>query len=86
MNDNLVLLLLVLFVVAIIGGVWFLVSQTRKKGRYGIGEILNNKCPRCATAMPAVRAPASWQESLWGGWTCPNCGCKVDKYGRERST
>jgi hypothetical protein len=31
-----------------------------------------------------VRVPKGMEETLWGGWTCPNCGCKVDKYGRER--
>jgi hypothetical protein len=28
--------------------------------------------------------PATQEEALWGGWTCPQCGCQVDKYGRER--
>ena len=22
---------------------------------------------------------------LWGGWTCPNCGCDVDRHGMERN-
>jgi transposase len=21
------------------------------------------------------------KQALWGGWTCPNCGCEVDRQG-----
>jgi hypothetical protein len=28
---------------------------------------------------------APMEEMMCGGWTCPNCGCKVDKYGRKRA-
>jgi hypothetical protein len=40
-------------------------------------------CPRCNTALSYIRRPQSLQQSLWGGYTCPNCGCEVDKWGRE---
>jgi hypothetical protein len=33
-----------------------------------------------------IRKPASAQEMMWGGWTYPHCGCKIDKYGREIAT
>jgi len=33
-----------------------------------------------------IRRPKSASEMLWGGWTCTNCGCKVDKYGKERAS
>jgi hypothetical protein len=43
-------------------------------------------CPRCGAVLPTFRIPASMKEALWGGWTCPKCGCKVDKYGKELAT
>jgi hypothetical protein len=39
-------------------------------------------CPSCGERMPFVRMPDSMFQMLWGGWTCPNCGCKMDKWGR----
>jgi hypothetical protein len=33
-----------------------------------------------------MRKPASSGEAMWGGWTCPKCGCKLDKYGQERAS
>jgi hypothetical protein len=76
--------LIVLFVVALGAGSAFTWQQTRSKGRFGIGSLRAN-CPRCGTKLPMIRKPSSKEETLWGGWTCPNCGCKVDRYGRERA-
>ena len=59
-------------------------QQTRTQGRFGMGKLKAN-CPRCGTPLPMIRKPASRDEKLWGGWTCPNCGCKVDRYGKERA-
>ena len=56
---------------------------TKAKSRWGLGYIAGLNCPRCGTPLPTIRKPSSMQEMLWGGWTCPACGCKVDKYGRE---
>jgi hypothetical protein len=75
--------LMVLFVC--LGAAAFVIArQTKTKGRWGFGRW-SAKCPRCGTALPVVRKPSSKEELMWGGWTCPNCGCKVDKYGRERA-
>ena len=41
-------------------------------------------CPKCQTEQPKIRKPKGWKEILWGGQTCNNCGCKMDKYGTER--
>lgn len=41
-------------------------------------------CPKCKTEQPKNRTPKGWKEILWGGFTCSNCGCKMDKYGEER--
>jgi hypothetical protein len=51
--------------------------------RRGIG-LFGAVCPRCAKPLPVIRKASSFREVLWGGWTCLHCGCKVDKYGKER--
>jgi hypothetical protein len=38
-------------------------------------------CPRCTADLPQYRRPTSLKQALWGGWTCPNCGCEVDRQG-----
>jgi hypothetical protein len=40
-------------------------------------------CPKCNTQLSYTRVPASPRQALWGGYTCPKCGCEVDKWGRE---
>jgi hypothetical protein len=57
---------------------------TADKSKWGI-NLRRVHCPRCGTPLPMIRRPASPQEAMWGGWTCPKCGCKVDKWGREIS-
>jgi hypothetical protein len=42
-------------------------------------------CPRCGIKQPRRRTPRSLHEAMWGGWTCPQCGTKMDKWGKERS-
>ena len=39
-------------------------------------------CPDCFARMPGVRFPKSLRQVLWGGWTCPECGCELDKFGK----
>ncbi len=41
------------------------------------------KCPRCGEELPQTRKPVNRRQLLWGGWTCPKCGCEVDARGRE---
>ena len=76
-------ILYVIFAVLALAGI-VVIWQTFTRGRWGLGTFRAN-CPRCGTPMPVIRKPTSMEEGLWGGWTCPKCGCKVDKYGRERS-
>jgi hypothetical protein len=77
-------LVVVLIAVAGLVATFFFWAQTKAKGRWGLGAF-GTSCPRCGTKLPIIRKPTSREEMLWGGWTCPSCGCKVDKYGRERS-
>jgi hypothetical protein len=55
----------------------------RQRQVRGIG-LFGAVCPRCAEPLPPTRKATSLKEALWGGWTCPKCGCKVDRYGKER--
>lgn len=45
----------------------------------GVGK----QCPRCAAALPQFRAPRSLRQAFYGGWSCSNCGCEVDRSGKE---
>jgi hypothetical protein len=69
--------------VVLVAGFLFIRQQTKAGGRWGI-SLSRKSCPRCGTPAPLIRKPASKEEMLWGGWTCRNCGAKLDKYGRER--
>ena len=72
----------VLLIVALVALAVFIWRQSKTKGRWGISSLRQN-CPHCGTPLPMIRKPTSVEEGMWGGWTCPQCGCKVDKYGRE---
>jgi len=65
-----------------VAGAWFIWFQTKTKGRFGLGRVVSN-CPRCGASLSFFRVPRSLREGLFGGYTCPKCGCKLDKYGRE---
>lgn len=41
-------------------------------------------CPKCGLKQAYWRWPQSLNEALWGGGTCPECGCKMDKWGKEK--
>lgn len=41
-------------------------------------------CPKCNLEQPKIRKPKGLKEILWGGNTCTNCGCKMDKHGKKR--
>jgi hypothetical protein len=63
-------------------GLFLLVHGTIVKNRWGI-NLHAIKCPRCHLALSQVRIPKTLSQALWGGWTCPRCGCSSDKWGRE---
>ena len=53
-----------------------------KSGKMGINlEPVN--CPDCDEELPPTRKPANIRQLLWGGNTCPACGCELDKYGSK---
>ena len=57
--------------------------SNKSKGNWGINLGTVN-CPKCKEEQPQIRMPKSIKEALWGGYSCNNCGCKMDKYGVER--
>jgi hypothetical protein len=71
--------------IGLLGAVGLVIWGTANRTKWGI-NLRPTQCPRCQTPAPMLRKPASLNEALWGGWTCPNCGCHVDKWGRDAST
>lgn len=56
--------------------------MSEEESKWGIDlEVVN--CPKCNEKMPAIRIPKDIQQLMWGGWTCPNCDCKMDKHGKR---
>lgn len=51
-------------------------------GMISVSRLANPNCPTCGTAQPAVRAPTSFRQMLFGGWTCAKCGTEIDRHGR----
>ncbi|QDU27647.1 hypothetical protein ETAA8_27350 [Anatilimnocola aggregata] len=43
-------------------------------------------CPECQTPLPTLRIPASAAQAQWGGWTCHQCGCQMDKWGTRQDS
>ena len=40
-------------------------------------------CPKCEERMPAMRLPKDLHQLMWGGWTCPKCDTRMDKWGQS---
>ena len=47
-----------------------------------LGTFKAVPCPQCGQRMPPFRKPRGLHQLLWGGWTCPNCRCRVDRRGK----
>ena len=60
-------------------------EKMRMSARSPLNELGINlskvHCPRCRKQMPAMRIPIELHEILWGGWTCPHCECRMNKWG-----
>ncbi|MBY0512580.1 MAG: hypothetical protein K2P78_01555 [Gemmataceae bacterium] len=76
-----------LVVFAVLFGLFALVVRdtVRRRGWWGVNVkgLAGAECPRCGEPLPAVRKPKNRRQVLWGGWTCDECGCEIDKWGRE---
>lgn len=51
------------------------------RSRWGI-NLRPVDCPKCGQRQPAFRVPDGLRQLLWGGHTCPSCGCRMDKWGK----
>ena len=71
-----------LFWIGLLVLVTLVVNGTIMKTKWGI-NVRPVICPGCATEMPRIRKPVSIRQAIWGGFTCPKCGCEMDKWGRE---
>ena len=60
-------------------GHYLVKRDTARKGRWGINP--NPACQQCDTPAPLFRLPNSLKQTLWGGWTCAECGYELDKWG-----
>ncbi|HSY36544.1 MAG TPA: hypothetical protein VK814_12390 [Acidobacteriaceae bacterium] len=64
------------------GGFVMVVFGTITKNRFG-ANLEAVRCPQCNTLQPQIRKAATWQQALWGGWTCKVCKTQMDKWGRR---
>lgn len=62
-------------------GILFVVFGTVAKNGWGV-NLAPVSCPACGSLMPNVRRPESLKQAFWGGGTCAECGCEMDKWGR----
>lgn len=80
------LLIAIIFFLILFAAVVLVVADSiRGKGRFGI-NFKTPTCPTCGNKMPAVRAPKSLNQALWGGSTCTFCGTEIDKWGKVVKT
>jgi hypothetical protein len=70
----------VVFGLLAVGGILVARDTYRRKGRWGI-NTKSARCLQCDTPAPVVRVPKNLNQTLWGGWTCAECGYELDKWG-----
>jgi hypothetical protein len=73
---------LIVMTTALIIGVGLIAYGSATKNDWGI-NLDAVVCPKCSTPLRYTRIPTSRRQALWGGYTCPNCACETDKWGRE---
>lgn len=40
-------------------------------------------CPKCNTEQPTLKLADNLRQIIKGGWTCNQCGCEMDRFGKE---
>ena len=89
MTEIMIITIIVGSIIIIAGGAYLavlLIRGTRPVIRLmitkaGFGAV---PCPRCGSALPRLHTPKPLKQG--GGFFCPNCGCEVDRVGREAAT
>jgi hypothetical protein len=74
--------LLILMIILSIPMIFIIRSTKNRKGKMGI-NLNDVNCPGCDLELPYFRIPKSFSQVMFGGNTCPNCGCEVDKWGKR---
>lgn len=71
-------------IAAIVGGVVGGIAAAKKVLSLN-SQVRANPCPRCNETLTGKKpGPQTWTQAMWGGWTCPECGSDVDRFGKER--
>jgi hypothetical protein len=97
-RDNMIFLFVVI-VTVVLGGVLLMIATETagRSGKWGLNlnsvwDIARGKgllrkvtCPKCGREQERRRKPARLTEFLEGGWTCPDCGTSMDKWGKART-
>jgi ribosomal protein L37AE/L43A len=93
-----VFLFVVIIAVVLSGVLLMIATETAgRSGKWGLnlnsiwdvvagkGLLRKVTCPKCGREQERRRKPVSLTEFLRGGWTCPDCGTSMDKWGKART-
>jgi hypothetical protein len=69
------------YVFGFIAGGALLLAYASAKSPFGVNLATVN-CPRCGEPQAQLRRPRSFRQAIWGGYTCPKCGCDMDRWGK----
>jgi hypothetical protein len=58
-------------------------KQLKKEPLVNLVGVL---CPKCRARQPILRMPKNSRQFFNGGWTCQDCGCEMDRFGKEITT
>ncbi|WP_425614118.1 hypothetical protein NA78x_003979 [Anatilimnocola sp. NA78] len=53
--------------------------------RFGI-NLRAVHCPECGRKLRFLRMPTSLRQMCWGGYTCRDCNCEIDRWGQPLET
>jgi len=66
-------------------GILLVIHGTIFKTRWGINTGSQFECPSCHKIHGQIRIARNLRQTLWGGFTCDQCGLETDKWNRPIS-
>ncbi len=66
-------------------GILLVIHGTIFKTRWGINTGSQFECPGCHKIHGQIRIARNLRQTLWGGFTCYQCGLETDKWNRPIS-